>query len=113
MQSRLTFKEFNMTQKDRRELKLAALLHDCGKITTPVHVIEKATKLETIIDRICLVDTRFEVLKRDAEIAFLRDKLDLIENNAKAEDIDQLTKTYENKVEELNDEIYPPGKHRW
>ena len=66
------FKDFVMTDKDRRELKIAGLLHDCGKITTPVHVVDKATKLQTIFDRIQLLDTRFEVLKRDAEIAMLR-----------------------------------------
>ena len=66
-------KDFVMTDKDRYELKIAGLLHDCGKITTPVHVVDKATKLETIFDRIHLVDTRFEVLKRDAEIAMLRE----------------------------------------
>ncbi|MBK9160845.1 MAG: GAF domain-containing protein [Nitrosomonadales bacterium] len=65
-------KDFVMTDKDRRELKIAGLLHDCGKITTPVHVVDKATKLHTLFDRIGLVDTRFEVLKRDAEIAMLR-----------------------------------------
>ena len=72
---------FKMSGKDRRELWLAGLLHDCGKITTPVHVIEKSTKLETITDRIHTIDTRFEVLKRDAEIRFLRAQF---ENSNKA-----------------------------
>ena len=67
--------DFAMTDKDRYELKIAGLLHDCGKVTTPVHVVDKATKLQTIFDRIGLIDTRFEVLKRDAEIAVLRAKL--------------------------------------
>jgi HD-GYP domain-containing protein (c-di-GMP phosphodiesterase class II) len=66
--------DFKMTDRDRRELWLAGLLHDCGKITTPVHVVEKSTKLETIFDRIHMVDTRFEVLKRDAEIRALKEK---------------------------------------
>ncbi|UCU97576.1 HD family phosphohydrolase [Acidovorax radicis] len=68
---------FRMTDRDRHELKMAGLLHDCGKITTPVHVVDKATKLQTIFDRIGLVDTRFEVLKRDAELAALRRQLAL------------------------------------
>jgi len=68
---------FAMTERDRYELKMAGLLHDCGKITTPVHVVDKATKLQTLYDRIGLVDTRFEVLKRDAEIAMLRRQLAL------------------------------------
>ena len=68
--------DFVMTDKDRYELKIAGLLHDCGKVTTPVHVVDKATKLETIFDRINLVDTRFEVLKRDAEIEMLRGQIE-------------------------------------
>jgi hypothetical protein len=68
---------FRMTERDRYELKMAGLLHDCGKITTPVHVVDKATKLQTLYDRIGLVDTRFEVLKRDAELAALRRQLAL------------------------------------
>ena len=67
--------EFRMTDKDRYELKIAGLLHDCGKITTPVHVVDKATKLQTIYDRIGLIETRFEVLKREAEVEMLRAKL--------------------------------------
>jgi HD-GYP domain-containing protein (c-di-GMP phosphodiesterase class II) len=64
--------DFHMSDKDRYELKIAGLLHDCGKVTTPVHVVDKATKLETIYDRIHIIDTRFEILKRDAEIEMLK-----------------------------------------
>jgi len=67
---------FHMSDKDRYELKIAGLLHDCGKVTTPVHVVDKATKLETIYDRIHLIDTRLEVLKRDVEIQWLRREID-------------------------------------
>ena len=70
---------FSMDDRDRYELKIAGLLHDCGKVTTPVHVVDKATKLQTLFDRIELIDTRFEVLKRDAEIAALRRQLALRE----------------------------------
>ncbi|MDB6167154.1 MAG: phosphohydrolase [Verrucomicrobia bacterium] len=63
---------WHMTEKDRYELRIAALLHDCGKVTTPVHVVDKATKLQTIHDRIELVDARFEIIKRDTEIRALR-----------------------------------------
>src|SRR3954464_11144813 len=68
--------DFQMSEKDRYEVQIAGLLHDCGKVTTPVHVVDKATKLETIFDRIQLIDTRFEVLKRDLEIAALRKNID-------------------------------------
>jgi len=51
---------------------VAAWLHDCGKVTTPEYVVDKATKLETIHDRLHEVRMRFEVLKRDAQIASLQ-----------------------------------------
>lgn len=68
---------FGMDAAARYELHIAGLLHDCGKITTPVHVVDKSTKLEGIFDRISLIDTRFEILKRDAEIAALKRRLKL------------------------------------
>jgi len=90
-------KDFVMTDKDRHELKIAGLLHDCGKITTPVHVVDKATKLETLFDRIKLLDTRFELLKRDAEIAMLSSRLKGVEDKeARAE--------YAARVRQLDDD---------
>ena len=64
-------KDFSMNELDEEELEIAGLLHDCGKIATPVHVVDKSFKLQTLFDRIHLIDTRFEVLKRDAEISML------------------------------------------
>ncbi len=68
-------KDFSLTDADRLELELASLIHDCGKIATPVHVVDKSTKLETIHDRIHLVDLRCEVVKRDARIRRLEAEL--------------------------------------
>lgn len=59
------------TDDEWREFRVGAWLHDCGKVTTPEHVIDKATKLETIYNRIHEVRARFEVLLRDARIAQL------------------------------------------
>jgi HD-GYP domain-containing protein (c-di-GMP phosphodiesterase class II) len=55
-----------------REFRIGAWLHDCGKVTTPEYVVDKATKLETIHNRIHEIRTRFEVLLRDAEIERLQ-----------------------------------------
>jgi HD-GYP domain-containing protein (c-di-GMP phosphodiesterase class II) len=66
---------FTMSDADRYELKIAGLLHDCGKVTTPVHVVDKATKLQTIFDRIELIDTRFELIRRDIELATLNSRM--------------------------------------
>ena len=94
---------FAMSERDRYELKMAGLLHDCGKITTPVHVVDKATKLQTLYDRIGLVDTRFEVLKRDARIDMLRRQLAL-RPVADAYAEAQLQATLERQLQALNEE---------
>jgi HD-GYP domain-containing protein (c-di-GMP phosphodiesterase class II) len=79
---------FTMTERDRYELKIAGLLHDCGKITTPVHVVDKATKLETIFDRIEHVSQRFEILQRDAKIKLLEKQLNQTEYQSAIAKID-------------------------
>ena len=69
------FKDFKMNDDERYELFLAAWLHDCCKVATPPHVVDKGTKLETIFDRNELIRTRTELLKKDQEIAFLKRQL--------------------------------------
>jgi HD-GYP domain-containing protein (c-di-GMP phosphodiesterase class II) len=64
------FAGYQPSDEEWEALHIAAWLHDCGKVTTPEYVVDKATKLETIYDRIHEVRTRFEVLKRDAWIAY-------------------------------------------
>ncbi|MBW3163182.1 HD domain-containing phosphohydrolase [Ferrimonas balearica] len=59
-------------EDERREFRIAAWLHDCGKITTPEHIVDKGTKLEAIYNRIHEIRMRFEVLWRDAEIEALK-----------------------------------------
>lgn len=62
------YKEFSLSDEKLYELKIAALLHDCGKVSTPIHIIDKATKLETIFDRLELIEIRFEVLKGQIQL---------------------------------------------
>jgi HD-GYP domain-containing protein (c-di-GMP phosphodiesterase class II)/HAMP domain-containing protein len=71
------FADFRFATEDEwREFRIAAWLHDCGKVTTPEYVVDKATKLETIYNRIHEIRTRFEVLLRDSEISFLKSVID-------------------------------------
>ncbi|MFK7898518.1 MAG: HD domain-containing phosphohydrolase [Myxococcota bacterium] len=69
-------KEFSLSDTERYELKIAALLHDCGKVATPVHVMDKATKLEKIGDRLELVTLRAEIILRDLERQAIQGLLD-------------------------------------
>jgi hypothetical protein len=64
------FRDFRLSEEEWEAVDIASWLHDCGKVTTPEYVVDKATKLETIYDRIHEVRMRFEVAKRDVEIAY-------------------------------------------
>ncbi|MFZ4536304.1 HD domain-containing phosphohydrolase [Propionivibrio sp.] len=66
------YKDFHLSEDEWEAVHVAAWLHDCGKVTTPEYVVDKATKLETLYDRIHEIRMRFEVLKRDAEITCLK-----------------------------------------
>ncbi len=88
--------DFRMTEPDRYELRIAGLMHDCGKITTPVHVMDKSTKLEALFDRIHVLDARFEVLRRDAAIQRLGALLE------RPEDSEAIESTYRGRLKELD-----------
>ena len=94
------FKDFAFKNAEEwREFQVAAWLHDCGKITTPEHIIDKGTKLETIYNRIHEVRMRFEVLWRDAEIDYL---IQLAEPGA---DKAALEKQKHDKQQQLRDDF--------
>ncbi|OQQ10489.1 phosphohydrolase [Vibrio splendidus] len=86
--------------EERREFRIAAWLHDCGKIATPEYVVDKGSKLETNYNRIHEVRMRFEVLWRDAQIEYLKDRLhelgvDEQSEQALRKEFDQLTEQFE------------------
>ena len=70
------FADFQLDDNDWETLRMAAWLHDCGKITTPEYVVDKATKLQTLYDRIHEIRMRFEVLKCEAQLRCLQDIID-------------------------------------
>lgn len=90
--------DFAMSEADRYELHIASLLHDCGKITTPEWVMDKATKLETIHDRIEDVKLRYQLLRQEAEVTRWRDV-------AKGGDPAEAEQVYESLCAELDDEV--------
>lgn len=66
------FADFKLTNAERYEFSIAAWLHDCGKVVTPEYIVDKATKLEALYNRIHEIRMRFEVLWRDAELDYWR-----------------------------------------
>lgn len=97
------FKKFNLTEEEWYELRVGAWLHDCGKITTPEYVVDKATKLETITDRIHEVRMRFEVMKCEAVIKHQQALLD--GKGKKKADREKLEKKLTSQLAKLDDDF--------
>ena len=96
------YKDFSMTPDERYELYIAAWLHDCGKVATPTHVVDKSTKLETIFDRIDIINKKFEILSRDKEIEFLKKTYKLKNSNKTA--LTKLKDEYKKQMEQLDED---------
>lgn len=99
-----SLKEFKLTAKDRYELKIAGWLHDCGKVTTPEYIVDKSTKLETIYDRVESVQLKAEVLKRDAKLNLLEQKIKVLEGESDT-DIQILEDQYNYQIEKIDDDM--------
>ncbi len=101
------FEDFNFNEEEIYEVRIAAWLHDCGKLTTPDYLLEKNTKLKAFFDRIELIKTRFEVVRRDIEIEYLRGNIDAEEYNKQIRQIDDdwhFIKSLNEGVEWVEDE---------
>ncbi|MFO7188992.1 MAG: HD domain-containing phosphohydrolase [Pseudomonadota bacterium] len=92
------FKDFSLNERQWEALQIASWLHDCGKVTTPEYVVDKATKLETIYDRLHEIRMRFEVIKRDVEIETLKRQL-------RGEDAEALRAERERRWAELDEDF--------
>ena len=64
------YRDYNLTADEWEEIRVASWLHDCGKVITPVDVVDKATKLECIYNRIHEIRMRFELLKSYADVEY-------------------------------------------
>ncbi|MBC8492120.1 MAG: HD domain-containing protein, partial [Candidatus Marinimicrobia bacterium] len=99
-----SYASLNMNDDELRELRIAAWMHDIGKITTPEYVVDKSTKLETIYDRINTIKTRFEILKRDARIEMLEHKLRITEGKS-LEDIGAPEENYRARITAIEENL--------
>lgn len=97
------YKNVKYNDDELNQIRIAALMHDVGKITTPEYVMDKSTKLETIYDRIETVITKMELFRRDKKIAFLEAKMSI--EDPTSEDMAFLEKAYENDSKQIDDDI--------
>ena len=91
---------FSMSDSDRHQLDIAGWLHDCGKIATPDHIMEKATKLETIFDRISFIDAKFEIISRDLKINYQEQIISAMKNGKPVE-VQQLERLLDTELKQV------------
>lgn len=70
------FADYYFTDDELRELHMAAWMHDVGKITTPEWIVDKPTKLTSILDRIEVVRMRFVNMRQHVELMQARGEID-------------------------------------
>lgn len=95
----------SFNDNELEELKLAAWMHDVGKITTPVHVVDKSTKLEAIVDRIEIIRTRFRLIGKAIQAELLERLLELAGSGAKRSEMFTLTEEMEKRRQELEADL--------
>ena len=97
--------KFNFSDDELEELRLAAWMHDVGKITTPEHVVDKSTKLEKIFDRVDLLKIRFEAIKLQMEKEWYNKKIEILTDEGKeSKKLAELDKEYSGKIAKFNDD---------
>jgi HD-GYP domain-containing protein (c-di-GMP phosphodiesterase class II) len=85
------------------ELKIAGWMHDIGKVTTPVQIVEKGKKLESIFDRINYVALRFHYITKTLELEAYKKKVELLKQKAPREEIDNLDRETQKKLQEIEE----------
>ncbi|MBT6295210.1 MAG: GAF domain-containing protein, partial [Nitrospina sp.] len=95
------YKDISFNEDQIHELRIAAWMHDIGKVTTPVEVVEKAKKLQTIFDRIEFVDLRLCFIIEQMEKSFLNEKIKILQNGSDAKNVSILEEKQKIKRQEL------------
>jgi HD-GYP domain-containing protein (c-di-GMP phosphodiesterase class II) len=97
------FKDVHFNEDEMNELRIAAWLHDIGKISTPEYIVDKGTKLETIYDRINIIKKRFTLAKKELEVEYLKRLLALKKDKDYREEKEKkLREWYEAGIEQLD-----------
>jgi len=97
--------KFNFSDDELEELRLAAWMHDVGKITTPEHVVDKSTKLEKIFDRVDLLKIRFEAIKLQMEKEWYSKKIEILTTEGKeSTKLAELDTEYSGKISKFSDD---------
>tara|TARA_B100000686_G_scaffold354387_1_gene464352 strand:+ start:1057 stop:2766 length:1710 start_codon:yes stop_codon:yes gene_type:complete len=97
------FENIQYSPDELYELKIAALMHDIGKVTTPVDIVEKGKKLQTIFNRIEHVDLRFLYFIEQKENECLQARIKLIKEKASEKDIQISDQIFQKEINDLKE----------
>ncbi len=92
----------SFTPDELEELRIAAWLHDTGKITTPEFVVDKSNKLETVFDRIDLVRTRWKGIRLERTLRAYERLLEKLGDNIDPRLIDEARSAADSDIEALD-----------
>ena len=97
------FKEIKFSPDQMYELRIAAYMHDIGKVTSPVEIVEKAKKLQTIFDRIHYVRLRMDYMIQKVKLEGQEKKITLLENKADTSEVKKIEADSEKQIQELEE----------
>jgi hypothetical protein len=97
------FKDKKFTPDQMYELRIAAYMHDIGKVTSPVEIVEKAKKLQTIFDRIHYIRLRMAYISQKVQLEGQEAKIKILQNGSDPEQLKTLEKTTHDQLEELKE----------
>jgi len=98
-----TYKDVHFSPEKFHEMRIAAWMHDIGKVTTPVEIIEKSKKLQTIFDRIHFVDLRMQYILQKKNTEMLQTRMDFLENKLSDQDFQLLEKRHQEGISRLKE----------
>ena len=97
------FKDRKFSPDQMYELRIAAYMHDIGKVTSPVEIVEKAKKLQTIFDRIHYIRLRMDYIIQKVKLEGQQKKIELLERKADLAEIKKIELKSEKQIQEMED----------
>ncbi|MFW5498015.1 MULTISPECIES: HD domain-containing phosphohydrolase [unclassified Maridesulfovibrio] len=98
------YADVHFTEDELEELKLAAWMHDVGKISIPEHVVDKSTKLQTIFDRSQMVDARFRLISETIKNRQLEETIAALRNGVDEAELDKIEMRYAVELEQAEED---------
>ena len=97
------FKDKTFSPDQMYELRIAAYMHDIGKVTSPVEIVEKAKKLQTIFDRIQYVRLRMAYIIQKIKLEGQEAKIKILQNGSSPEKLNSIEKETLEKLIEIEE----------